>query len=137
MVFTKFVEIGRVAMINYGPQAGSLCVIVNVLALNRVLIDGPAKLTGVSRQTISTKRLTLTDFVVKVGLGARTGTLIKAMEKEDILAKFAASKEGVRMGIKKARASTTDLDRFKLMLARKTKARAVNVKLAALKKAKA
>lgn len=137
MVFTRFVEIGRVAQINYGPQAGKLCVIVNVLTLNRVLIDGPVAVTGVSRQPISTKRLTLTDFTVKVGLEAKAGTLAKALAKDDILAKFAASKEGKRQEIKKVRASATDFERFQLMVARRTRAKAVKAKLYALRKAAA
>jgi large subunit ribosomal protein L14e len=134
MVFTRFVQIGRVAMINFGEDAGKLCVIVNVLDLKRVLVDGPVAVTGVTRQTIPVKRLVLTDFVLRVPVGARAATLEKALKKDDIIAKFAASKEGKLIAVKKARASTTDFDRFKLMLARKSKARAVNVKLAALRK---
>ena len=137
MVFTRFVQIGRVALINYGEDAGKLCVIVNVVSLTNVLVDGPVTVTGVNRQKISTKRLTLTDFVLKVPVGARASTLAKALKAEDILNKFAASKEGKKMAIKKARAETTDFDRFKLMVARKTKARAIKVKLAALRKTKA
>lgn len=137
MVFTRFVEIGRVAVVNYGPDAGKLCVIVNVLTLNRVLIDGPVTVTGVSRQAISTKRLTLTDLTVKVGLEARAGTLAKAFAKEDILNKYAASKEGKLAAIKKVRAEATDFERFQLMVARRTRAKAVNAKLAALRKAAA
>jgi large subunit ribosomal protein L14e len=137
MVFTKFVQIGRVAMINFGEDAGKLCVIINVLSLGRVLVDGPFTLTGVARQTISVKRLTLTDFVIKVPVGARASTLLKALKKDDIVAKFAASKEGKAIAVKKARAESTDFDRFKVMVARKTKARAVHVKLAALRKQKA
>ena len=137
MVFTQFVQIGRVALINYGPDTGKLCVIVNVLSLTRVLVDGPLDVTGVARQQIPTKRLVLTDFVVKVPIDAKAGTIAKALKKDDVLAKFAASKEGKVLAIKKARASTSDFDRFKLMVARRTKARAVNVKLASLRKQKA
>jgi len=134
MVFTRFVQIGRVAIINYGEDAGKLCVVVNVLSLTRVLVDGPREVTGVSRQQIPIRRLTLTDFVVKVPLGARASTLAKALKKDDIVAKFAASKEGKKMAVQKARAEATDFDRFKLMVARRTKARAVAV---ALRKQKA
>jgi len=137
MVFTRFVQIGRIAQINYGEDAGKLCVIVNVLSLGRVLVDGPLSVTGVARQTVSTKRLNLTDLVVKVPVGARASTLAKELKKEDILNKFATSKEGKKMATQKARAETTDFDRFKVMVARKTKARAVRVKLSALRKQKA
>lgn len=34
--FTRFVEIGRVALVNYGPDEGKLAVIIDVLDQNRV-----------------------------------------------------------------------------------------------------
>jgi hypothetical protein len=36
MAFTRFVEIGRVCMINFGPEQGKLCTIVDVIDHNRV-----------------------------------------------------------------------------------------------------
>jgi large subunit ribosomal protein L14e len=48
MPFKKFVEIGRVAYVNSGPEAGKIAAIVNVIDQNRVLIDGPT--SGVRRQ---------------------------------------------------------------------------------------
>jgi hypothetical protein len=50
MPFKKFVEIGRVAYINAGPEAGKIAAIVNVIDQNRVLVDGPT--SGVRRQVI-------------------------------------------------------------------------------------
>jgi len=38
MVFKRFVEVGRVALINSGPDEGKLCVIVDVVDQNRVSI---------------------------------------------------------------------------------------------------
>lgn len=35
-LFTKFVEIGRVCLVNYGPDRGKLCVILDVIDGNRV-----------------------------------------------------------------------------------------------------
>ena len=134
MVFTRFVEIGRVALINYGPDAGKLCVIVNVLDTNKALVDGPASVTGVTRQQLSFKRMTLTDFVLPIQHGAREKVLAKAMKDADVVAKFQQSAAGKKLQVKAARASLTDFDRFKLMVARKTKSRAVRSKLAALKK---
>jgi len=137
MVFTRFVEIGRVACINYGPDAGKLCVIVNVLDTNRALVDGPKSVTGVSRQLLSFKRMTLTDFVLPIQHGAREKTIAAALKAADVVNKFAATKLGHELQVKKARASTTDFERFKLMVARKTKSRAIRSKLVALKKAAA
>lgn len=36
MPFRRYVEIGRVAVVNYGPEAGKLVVIVDVVDRNRV-----------------------------------------------------------------------------------------------------
>ena len=36
MGYSRFVEVGRVAMINYGADYGKLCVIMDVLDHNRV-----------------------------------------------------------------------------------------------------
>eukprot|EP01047_Picozoa_sp_COSAG01_P055675 COSAG01_NODE_6225_length_3781_cov_1.734655_1_plen_36_part_10 len=36
MGYKRFVEIGRVAMLNYGSDYGKLCVIMDVLDHNRV-----------------------------------------------------------------------------------------------------
>ena len=50
MPYKKFVEIGRVAVLNTGKDAGKIAAIVNVIDQNRVLIDGPT--SGVPRQVI-------------------------------------------------------------------------------------
>ena len=81
MTFTRFVEVGRVALVNYGPETGKLCTIIDVVDQTRALIDGPTKLTGVSRQIITLKRLSLTDIKVKIGLNARQKSLEKAWAK--------------------------------------------------------
>lgn len=93
-MFKRFVEIGRVAYVSFGPHAGKLVAIVDVIDQNRVslkdtthisvvglfvgmsvdhvvvsflsqaLIDGPC--TGVKRQSMPFKCMQLTDFVIKV-----------------------------------------------------------------------
>ena len=40
MVFKKFVEIGRVIVINYGPLTGKLAVIVDILTPTKVIVQG-------------------------------------------------------------------------------------------------
>merc|ERR1711974_592215 len=64
--FAKFVEIGRVAFINYGENLGKLCVILDVIDNNRAWVDGP----GIARQQLNFKRVTLTKFVIKITRGA-------------------------------------------------------------------
>ena len=63
-LFKRFVEIGRVVLISYGPDAGKLATIVDVIDQNRLLVDGPQALTGVHRHEINIKRITLTDYKV-------------------------------------------------------------------------
>ena len=62
MSFVRFVEIGRVCLINYGPDAGKLCTIIDVIDNNRALVDGPESVTGVHRHAINLKRIQLTDL---------------------------------------------------------------------------
>ena len=64
MGFKRFVEIGRVAVISYGPDSGKLCTIVDVIDHNRVLVDGPAAITGVHRHELGINRIMLTDLKV-------------------------------------------------------------------------
>ena len=90
-VFTRFVEVGRVALISYGPDEGKLCTIVNVIDHNRVLVDGPAVTTGVHRHAIGIKRLMLTDLTVGCKLNATEKNLKKCWEAEGTLAKWEAS----------------------------------------------
>jgi large subunit ribosomal protein L14e len=64
MSFKRFVEIGRVALIQYGPDEGKLATIVDVIDHNRVLVDGPEPITGVHRHAIGIKRIMLTDIKI-------------------------------------------------------------------------
>eukprot|EP00953_Heterococcus_sp_UTEX-ZZ885_P031766 16629-Heterococcus_DN1.PRE.6 len=38
--FTRFVEIGRVCLINYGPETGKLCTIIDVADKNKLRLTG-------------------------------------------------------------------------------------------------
>lgn len=52
-------------LINYGPDAGKLATIIDVIDSKRVLVDGPQSVTGVHRQVVTVKRINLTDVVVE------------------------------------------------------------------------
>ena len=78
MPFSKFVEIGRVAMLNEGPDAGKIAAIVNVIDQNRVLIDGPT--SGVARQAYPIKQLHLTPLRVKFAFNAKTKVVRQELE---------------------------------------------------------
>lgn len=40
--FTRFVSVGRVVLINYGPDAGKIATIIDVVDENKALVDGPS-----------------------------------------------------------------------------------------------
>merc|ERR1719453_732196 len=95
MVFTRFVQNGRVALVNYGEHQGKLVVIVDVVNHNEALVYGPT--SGVARQLLSYKRMQLTDIVLDISRGQR---------KKNVDAAW-------------AKAAMGDFDRFKAMVAKK------------------
>lgn len=116
---------GRIVLINYGPETGKLATIVDIVDSNKCLIDGPRKLTGVQRQIIPFKRIALTDFKVDIPKAASQKTLTAAIEAADILGKWESTSWAKKLAAKKKRANLSDFDRFKLMVARKQKAKIV------------
>ncbi|CAK85710.1 unnamed protein product (macronuclear) [Paramecium tetraurelia] len=133
MVLGKFVEVGRVVKINYGPQEGKLATIVEILNDKRVLIDGPT--TGVQRQVIPIRRLTLTKFNLKGATrGARTGVITKAIKKSDPFAQYAQTIAAKKVAKKALRAKLNDFDRFRVMILRKRRSALLSTQLKSLKK---
>ena len=82
MPFSKFVEIGRVAVLGDGPDCGKIAAIVNVIDQNRVLLDGPT--SGVGRQAYPIKKLQLTPLKVNFAFNASTRVVRKEMEAEKV-----------------------------------------------------
>jgi large subunit ribosomal protein L14e len=134
MSFNRFVQIGRVCLINYGDDEGKLCTIIDVVDSGRALVDGPTKVTGVTRQIIPFKRLSLTDYVVKIGRNARQKSLNKAWTDAGIKEKWDTSAWGKKKAALKKRASTNDFDRFRAMLLKKKRTQLVKKAAAALRK---
>lgn len=132
MVFKRHVEVGRIVLINYGPETGKLATIIDIVDQNKCLIDGPEEITGVSRQVISYSRIGLTDLTVKIQHNARQKTLKKAWTEADTLAKWEATSWAKKLASKKKRASLGDFDRFKVMVAKKQKSEIIAKKMAEL-----
>eukprot|EP00500_Bicosoecida_sp_ms1_P002493 CAMPEP_0203806146 /NCGR_PEP_ID=MMETSP0115-20131106/33_1 /ASSEMBLY_ACC=CAM_ASM_000227 /TAXON_ID=33651 /ORGANISM="Bicosoecid sp, Strain ms1" /LENGTH=106 /DNA_ID=CAMNT_0050714803 /DNA_START=65 /DNA_END=382 /DNA_ORIENTATION=- len=105
MSFQRFVEVGRVALVSYGPDEGKLCVIVDVVDQNRALVDGPISVTGVHRQTINFRSLALTPFTVKIGRNAREKSLKAAIAKAEVLPKWEATSWAKKRALRKTRAT--------------------------------
>ncbi|KAI3661207.1 hypothetical protein MP638_005644 [Amoeboaphelidium occidentale] len=117
MVYTRFVEVGRVVQITYGPEYGKYAVIVDIIDQSRALVDGPT--SGVKRQPLAFRRLQLTDMVVKIPRTIGTASLKKALEKESFDKKWKESKYSKTYQTRAKRAALSDFDRFKVMLAKK------------------
>lgn len=126
--FTRFVQAGRVALINYGPDFNKLVVIVDLLDQNRVLVEGPT--TGVKRQVVSVKRLALTSILIEgVARGEKTKEVAEKYSAADVDAKFAASSWGRKIESKAKRANLDDFGRFRVMVARMKKSKAIAAEL--------
>ncbi|XP_077982865.1 large ribosomal subunit protein eL14-like [Glandiceps talaboti] len=132
MVFTQFVEIGRVAFIAHGKDAGKLCVIIDIVDQNRALVDGPC--TGVLRQALNFKRLHLTPFNIKIPHSVKTKVVRKKFEEAEIKKQWEATNWAKKIEIKKKRAALTDFDRFKLMRAKQARGRIIRTQYNKLKK---
>ncbi|KAK9945042.1 hypothetical protein M0R45_010574 [Rubus argutus] len=133
MPFKRYVEIGRVALVNYGSDYGRLVVIVDVIDQNRALVDAP----DMVRTQMNFKRLSLTDIKIDIPRVPKKKTLIAAMEAGDVKNKWEQSSWGRKLIVQKRRASLNDFDRFKLMLAKIKKAGIVRQELTKLKKSSA
>ncbi len=135
MVFSRFVEIGRVAQVSYGPDLGALVVIVNVVDQNRALVQRiSAGGKGLARKVLQFSRMSLTELKVEVKLNAAEKAVNAAAKAADVVAKFAASKDGMAIAKRAKRASMTDFDRFKVAVARRVRSKAIRKKVASLKK---
>jgi len=118
MSFKRFVEVGRVALIQYGEDSGKLCTIINVIDNNRVLVDGPSPLTGVSRKPINIKRIMLTDITIPAKLNASQKQLMGLWESEGVQGKWDACSQAKKRKAHASRATMTDFDRFQVQLAK-------------------
>ncbi|KAG0491733.1 hypothetical protein HPP92_004776 [Vanilla planifolia] len=130
MPFQRYVEIGRVALVNYGKDYGKLVVIVDVIDQNRALVDAP----DMVRDQMNFKRLSLTDIKVDIPRIPKKSKLIAAMEAADVKNKWEKSSWGRKLIVKKRRASLNDFDRFKVMIAKIKRGQAIRQELSKLKK---
>lgn len=111
-----YFEIGRVCSINFGPYAGKICIILDFVDSTRALIDGPESRTGVPRQTIPFKRLSLTKIKIKIIRACRTGLVRRFFDEQEVAKKWKRQNWAKKVARDKIRRSLTDLDRFKVMV---------------------
>lgn len=113
------VQIGRVCYINFGPEQGKLCVIVDVLDLKRAIVD--CQPTGVARQQMPFARLSLTEFVIPVARNAKSSKVAKEFQAAKIAEKWQETTLGKSIAAKLRRANLTDFERFQVLVAKKQK----------------
>ena len=120
MVFKRFVEVGRVIIVNYGPLVGKLAVIVDILTTTKVLVQGVKG--GIRRQELSLRRVTLTDYKIDIKRGAKQEEVFKALDDYKLDEKFKKSSYAKKCEQRQKRANLTDFDRFKVMRLRQKRA---------------
>ena len=99
-----------------------------------MLIDGPQSVTGVCRQVLGLKRISLTDVVVdKLPRGARVNNIEKAWKEQDISAQWDKCAWAKKIAAKKTRGNLSDFQRFKVMIAKKQRSKLISDKLEQLK----
>ncbi|KAI5623060.1 60S ribosomal protein L14 [Silurus asotus] len=135
MVFKRFVEIGRVAYVSFGPHEGKLVAIVDVIDQNRALVDGPC--SGVKRQAMPFKCMQLTDYVIKVPHSARQKFVRRAWEKAEVNKKWAEGSWAKKIEAREKRAKMSDFDRYKVMKAKKMRNKIIKHEMKKLQKAAA
>jgi len=129
------VKVGRVCLINNGEDNGKLCTILDIIDQNRALVDGPVEMTGVHRQQLNFKSLSLTPQTIIIGRNPRPSTLATALMKAKVLENFAKSnwaKKNVKAQFTK---SLTDFDRFRHMILHKKRQDLIKREMARLRKA--
>merc|ERR1712210_10128 len=97
MPYTRLVEVGRVAMVNYGKDYGKLVVIVDIIDQARALCDAP----DMTRKPMYFKRLAITEFVIDISKSPNKKTLIPALNSSKAFEKFAESAWGKKLAAKK------------------------------------
>ena len=120
MVFRRFVEVGRVIIINYGPLTGKLAVIVDILTTTKILVQRLKG--GVRRQELSLRRVTLTDDKIDIKRGANREEVFKAIDAYKLEDKYKKSTFAKKIELRQKRANLTDFDRFKVMRLRQKRA---------------
>ncbi|KAF8535936.1 ribosomal protein L14-domain-containing protein, partial [Trichophaea hybrida] len=112
------VEVGRLVLLNNGPSAGQLAVIVEIIDHKRVLIDSPD--TTVARQSFPLAHVSLTSIVIpSLPRGARTAIVSKIWENQSIDEQWSNSAFAKRINSNNRRSALNDFDRFKVMVLRK------------------
>merc|ERR1719146_85946 len=109
MGFTRFVEMGRVVLVNFGPDEGKLGMITDVIDQNRWMVYSPE----FDLKEMTYKRLSLTDLKVKLQRGARVKTAEAAWSGADVESQWSNTSWAKKIASKKRKATMSDFERYK------------------------
>lgn len=112
MPIKHLVEIGRIAYVAYGRNAGKPVAIVDVIDQNRALVDGPC--SKVKRQSIRFKRLRLTAFKLNFDHSSPSKVVKREWDANQISQKWKSSFQFQKILADKRRKDLSDLGRFKV-----------------------
>ncbi|XP_034455875.1 60S ribosomal protein L14 [Hippoglossus hippoglossus] len=132
MVFKRFVEIGRVAYLSFGPHAGKLVAIVESSIKIGLWLMVPAQ--EVKRQSMPFKCMQLTDYVIKVPHSARQKFVRRAWEKAQVNEKWEQSNWAKKIEARQKRAKMSDFDRYKVMKAKRMRNKIIKHEVKKLQK---
>ena len=117
-------ELGRVVYINYGPYAGKIAVVVDIVNGNRCIVNGPN--LCVPRHQISNTRLSVTKYKLSdITTETTDGQLSDKIKSTSLLKKWQSSGLGKRIFKQNRRRELSDFDRFKVMLLKRNLSRAI------------
>jgi large subunit ribosomal protein L14e len=68
-------DVGRICVKLTGREAGSRCVIVDVVDKNYVIVTGPLEVTGVRRRRVNMSHLQPLDEVIEISRNASDETI--------------------------------------------------------------
>ena len=66
MILLSAMDVGRICVKLKGREAGSRCVIVDVVDRNYVIVTGPPEVTGVRRRRVNMSHLQPLDEVIEI-----------------------------------------------------------------------
>jgi large subunit ribosomal protein L14e len=81
----KLYDVGRICVKTSGREAGSKCVIVDIIDDNYVLVTGPKSLTGVKRRRANIKHLEPLDKKIGISKGASDEEVLALLEKSGLI----------------------------------------------------
>jgi large subunit ribosomal protein L14e len=117
MHFKRFLEVGRLVLVNFGPSRGKIGVIIDLIDKNRTLIDG-----WVGRQIINNKRITLTRTIVKINRFMSSQKIKKKLEKNNnLLQKLNQSLWFQKFLLNEKKNFFNDYENFKYIIGKKNK----------------